>query len=98
MVKGELCIITGANSGVGRCLAFGLAELGARVVLACRSAEKAEAACKDITSSTGNTDVTYMPLDLTSLASVRGFAGQLDDAPVSVLINVRDCLLLLPRH
>jgi len=44
------------------------------VILACRSAERAEAARDDIVKSTGNDDVIVMSLDLASLSSIRKFA------------------------
>jgi NAD(P)-dependent dehydrogenase (short-subunit alcohol dehydrogenase family) len=47
-VSGCVAIITGANCGVGRQTARSLALLGAHVVLACRSAERAADAVKEI--------------------------------------------------
>ncbi|KAG5836757.1 hypothetical protein ANANG_G00231950 [Anguilla anguilla] len=47
---------------------------GARVVLACRSRPRAEAAVFDIRRESGNSEVVYMQLDLASLKSVRSFA------------------------
>ena len=41
-LEGRRVVITGANTGVGRATAEALAGEGARVVLACRSAEERE--------------------------------------------------------
>lgn len=71
--SGKLYVITGANSGLGLVTARELAKKGARVVLACRSVDKAESAASSIREA-GGKDVEVEKLDLASLASVRAFA------------------------
>lgn len=44
----ELFVCTGSNTGIGKSTALDLAKRGARVILACRSKEKAEGAAFDI--------------------------------------------------
>jgi NAD(P)-dependent dehydrogenase (short-subunit alcohol dehydrogenase family) len=68
------CLVTGANSGIGKETARGLARLGHRVVLACRDAERGEAARRDIGETTGNPAVELMIVDLARQASIREFA------------------------
>lgn len=74
-------VVTGANSGIGLEASKVLARKGARVVMACRNLEKAEAARVEIGG-----DAEVRQLDLGSLASVRAFAsawaGRID-----VLVN-----------
>ncbi|XP_041810504.1 dehydrogenase/reductase SDR family member 13-like [Chelmon rostratus] len=72
-MAGKTVIITGGNTGIGKATALHLARKGARIILACRNREKAEAAIADIQQETGSTDVLYMQLDLASLRSVRCF-------------------------
>lgn len=64
-------IITGASSGVGLYATKALANRGWHVVMACRNLEKAEQAAKDL--QIPPQAYTILHLDLSSLASVRGF-------------------------
>lgn len=73
-MDGKVCIVTGANSGVGLETARGLAHLGATVVLAVRDARKGDAARADIAASVPGADLHVLELDLARLASVRAFA------------------------
>ncbi|KAM9005294.1 dehydrogenase/reductase SDR family member 13 [Sarcophilus harrisii] len=73
-LKGKTAVVTGGNTGIGKMTALELAQRGARVVLACRSKEKGEAAVYDIRKESGNNEVIFMMLDLSSLTSVRSFA------------------------
>ncbi|KAI8505548.1 hypothetical protein Bbelb_167370 [Branchiostoma belcheri] len=88
-LDGKTVIITGANTGIGKVTARDMAERGARVIMACRSLEKAEEAAKEIRSQTGNKNVAVHKLDLASLTSVRQFAKVINDAEprLDVLIN-----------
>ncbi|XXT20055.1 SDR family oxidoreductase [Sorangium sp. So ce429] len=76
-MNGKICVVTGGNTGIGKETARGLAQRGARVVLACRDTGKAEAARDDIARTTGSKDVEVMALDLASKASIRAFAEAL---------------------
>jgi len=41
-MDGKICMITGANSGIGKATAIGLAEMNATVVMVCRNKERGE--------------------------------------------------------
>ena len=89
-LDGKICIVTGANSGIGKETARGLAQAGATVVLACRDAAKGDAARADIATTTGAGErVKVMALDLASLASIRAFAAAFTKAhgKLHVLVN-----------
>jgi NAD(P)-dependent dehydrogenase (short-subunit alcohol dehydrogenase family) len=48
------CVVTGANSGIGREIARGLAAEGSRVLMVARDRVRGETARDDIVASTGN--------------------------------------------
>ena len=86
---GKLCVVTGANTGIGKEIAREFARAGARVVLACRDRNRAAVAARDIIDDTGNRDVECRLLDLAEFASVRAFAEGFEGprAEVHVLVN-----------
>jgi len=69
-------IITGATSGIGAETARVLAKRGARVVIPARSVKAAEDMRARIRDECPGADVLVLPLDLSSLASVRAFADR----------------------
>ena len=88
-LDGKTVIITGGNTGIGKETAIDLAGRNARVILACRSAEKGEKAAVEVREKSGNDDVVFRQLDLASLTSVRQFAAKvLEEEPrIDILIN-----------
>ncbi len=72
-MQGKTVLITGANSGIGKETAVALARAGATVVFTSRDPKKGEQAATDIRRRSG-ADVTLMPLDLASFASIRALA------------------------
>src|SRR3989344_6208124 len=53
LFSGQTIMITGGGSGIGRCTAHELANLGAHVVLVGRKLEKLEATCGEIIEDGG---------------------------------------------
>jgi NAD(P)-dependent dehydrogenase (short-subunit alcohol dehydrogenase family) len=88
-MSGKICIVTGANSGIGKETALGLAHMGARVVMVCRNAEKGEAALDEIRRESGSSQVDLLIADMSSQASVRLLAEQIQRkyARLDVLVN-----------
>jgi len=76
-MSGKMCIVTGANSGIGKETALGLAQMGARVVMVCRNAEKGKAALEEIRRESGSSQVDLLIADMSSQASVRALAEQI---------------------
>src|SRR5579872_1041966 len=76
-MSGKTCIVTGANGGIGKETALGLAQMGARVIMVCRNAEKGEAALDEIRREPGSSQVDLLIADMSSQASVRALAEQI---------------------
>jgi len=88
-MQGKVCIVTGANSGIGKATALGLAQMGATVVMVCRNQIRGEEAQNEIKEKSGNGAVDLMLADLASLASIRQLAENIHRRyqQVHVLIN-----------
>jgi len=86
---GRVAIVTGANSGLGYETARVLAQRGATVVMACRNAQKAEAAASRIRALNPVGEVLVMALDLSDLRSVHAFAEafRADHHRLDLLVN-----------
>ena len=74
-MTGKLCLVTGANSGIGLATATKLARMGAHVVMVCRNAARGETAREQIRQLTGNHQVDLLQADLADLSQVRGVAA-----------------------
>ena len=71
---GRIVLITGANSGLGLRSAEALARKGARVLLACRNAQKAAAALEAVEACATTAAPEVVSLDLSDLSSVEAAA------------------------
>lgn len=86
---GKVCMVTGANSGIGKATALGLASLGATVVMVCRSQERGEAALAEIKQKSSNQRIFLLLADLASQAAIRKLAKDFNKqfSALHVLIN-----------
>jgi len=88
-MTGKTCVVTGANSGIGKETALGLARMGARVVLVCRNEEKGRRVREDIRRETGSSQLDLLIADMSSFESVRALAAQIRQRMprLDVLVN-----------
>lgn len=80
-LTGTTAVVTGATSGIGRVTATELARHGARVLLAVRNPDAGDRLAAELR---GRAEV--VPLELSSLASVRECARRIEE-PVDLLVN-----------
>jgi NAD(P)-dependent dehydrogenase (short-subunit alcohol dehydrogenase family) len=87
-MTGRVCVVTGANRGIGRATAEGLARLGASLILVCRNQEDGEAASREIGVKYSVTP-DVVTADLSSQASIRRAAADIQGRypRLQVLIN-----------
>jgi len=88
-MEGKTCIITGANSGIGKVTAIELAKMNATLVLLCRDKERGESAQKEIIELTGNNNVELILCDLSSQKEIRDFVTEFKSKyqKLHILIN-----------
>lgn len=70
----QVCIITGANSGIGKAAAVQIIQNGYHVVLACRSRTRGEIAQKEINQQAESDASELMVVDMSLQSSIRSFA------------------------
>ena len=75
-MTGKVCIVTGANAGIGKETALGLANLGATVVMICRDRDRGETAQREVKRRSGNDRIELMICDLASRKSIEQFANE----------------------
>ncbi|MGW5749075.1 oxidoreductase [Amycolatopsis sp. NPDC003861] len=88
--SGRTVLVTGANSGLGLRTSLVLAGKGARVLLACRSAERGAQALDAVKAAAAGAEPELVPLDLSELASVRAAAASVRERTgdaLDVLVN-----------
>ncbi|MDR9825255.1 oxidoreductase [Vibrio sp. FNV 38] len=74
--KGRITVVTGSTSGIGKETARVLAKKQSTVVLAVRNVSKGETVAAEIRAEYPDTDISVMPLDLSSLSSIQTFSSQ----------------------
>jgi NAD(P)-dependent dehydrogenase (short-subunit alcohol dehydrogenase family) len=88
-MQGKICMVTGANSGIGKATALALAQMGATVVMVCRDRARGEEARSEITTKSRNNAVDLLLADLSSQQSIRHLVANFQHhyTHLHVLIN-----------
>lgn len=91
-IDGKTCLVTGANSGLGKAVAVQLAQKGGHVIMACRSGHPE--AGEDVKRLSGSDRVEMIRVDLSDLASVATFCDELRDRNINIDIAVMNAGLM----
>jgi NAD(P)-dependent dehydrogenase (short-subunit alcohol dehydrogenase family) len=97
-LKGRICLITGASSGIGKATALGLARAGATIVMVSREHDKGQKALSEIKEKTGNESMNLMVADLSSQQSVRKLAEDFADGYQHLHVLINNAGLFLPKR
>jgi NAD(P)-dependent dehydrogenase (short-subunit alcohol dehydrogenase family) len=99
-MQGKICIVTGANSGIGKATSLGLAQMGATVVMVCRDRARGEEAQSEIKAKCSNDAIDLLLADLSSQQSIRQLVENFTQryTRLDVLINNAGMLRLTRRE
>lgn len=88
-MQDKVVIVTGANAGLGFQITRKLSKMGAQVIMACRSPERAQRAHEQLMAELPEARATVLPLDVSKPDSIREFYTQFRDqfGQLDVLIN-----------
>jgi NAD(P)-dependent dehydrogenase (short-subunit alcohol dehydrogenase family) len=95
MLDGKTCVVTGANTGIGKETALGLAKLGANVVMVCRDRQRGETAQREIKQKSGNDRVELMICDFAKQNSIQQFAKDFKQQHDRLDVLVNNAAVLL---
>ena len=94
-IDGKVCLVTGANSGLGKAVATDLARRGGTVLMACRGGHPE--AGEDVRRASRSEDVRMLKVDLADLASVHRLCDELRGVTPAVDVAVLNAGLM-PRR
>jgi NAD(P)-dependent dehydrogenase (short-subunit alcohol dehydrogenase family) len=88
-LKEKICVITGANSGIGKETAKALAKMGFTIVMVCRNFERGKQALEEIKSFSGSDKVELLIADLSQISEIKRLANAvaIRYEHIDVLIN-----------
>ncbi|MDF2611885.1 MAG: short-chain dehydrogenase [Lachnospiraceae bacterium] len=87
-IKGNLAVVTGGNSGMGKATVAALADQGYTVIMLCRSMERGEAALAEL-KEYKERDIKLMQCDLGNMENIKRFTDdfKVQYPNVDVLVN-----------
>lgn len=85
----KICVITGANAGIGKAAAIQIASKGYYVILGCRDKKRGETALEEIKHNSRSDAVEFIKVDMSLKKSIRNFSSVIKDKfeRIDVLIH-----------
>ena len=94
----KICLITGANAGIGKAAAIQLAAQGCRVIMVCRDTERGQKALEEVKRASGSSAVELMIADMSLQSSIRELAKDYPYDRLDVLISNAAAFDLAQKH
>lgn len=80
LLTGKIALITGSTSGIGKAAARGLLQRGARLIMVCRNADKAEVVKQEfIADGLDARNMHFVTCDLADMDAIDGALGTIDE-------------------
>lgn len=92
-----IALVTGANSGIGKEIAQGLARAGVHVIMVCRDLERGEAALQAIKAESQSTSVDLLIADLSSQADIHSLSKKIHRHYPALHLLINNAGLVLPQ-
>jgi NAD(P)-dependent dehydrogenase (short-subunit alcohol dehydrogenase family) len=97
-MTGRICLITGANSGIGKVTALELAKQGMEVLMVCRDMKRGEEARQEIVTQSVNTNVHLYQCDLGVQADIIKLVQEVKRDFTSLDILINNAGLIIPER
>jgi NAD(P)-dependent dehydrogenase (short-subunit alcohol dehydrogenase family) len=97
-MEGKICLITGANSGMGKATAIELAKMKATVVMLCRNKERGEKAQQELISQTENKKIDLFICDLSSFKQIRKFVDDFKQKYQNLHVLINNAGIMLKKR
>lgn len=97
-MKGKVCMITGANSGIGKASAIELARMGLTVIMVCRDPDRGKAALSEVRAKSRNDSVDLMIADLSSQKSIRELVQNFINRYQHLHVLINNAGVFLAKH
>ena len=94
----KVCIITGANSGIGYWTAMELAKMNAEVIMVCRNEKKGNIAQKQIIDLSNNNLVELFIADLSSIKSIKEVSKKIHEKYTKLDVLINNAGLIMPKR
>lgn len=96
-ISGLTVAVTGTTGGLGRQLCRYLCELGAKIIMLDRNAERAEELCRELLQQFPDADIKRITVDLEDIESVKSATEALKALPLNIFIHNAGAYSI-PRH